>query len=140
MKVPRVVVLHSAEVQRTSLGDKVRARVKLERPSRGFYVGTAELGDNPNPSSVAAEDLKCSARAALDALQKAVATTTPVTLELQDVETFDAFGSQAVMVRLSVTIEHQTRTLMGFCPVGGDAPKAVARAVLDATNRLLGVG
>jgi hypothetical protein len=44
------------------------------------------------------------------------------------------------MVRLSVTIEHQTHTLMGFCPVGEDPPKAAARAVLDATNRLLGVG
>ena len=133
-KTARVVVLHSAEIQRASLGDKVRARVKLERPSRGFYVGTAEAG--PELSG----DLRCSAHAALDALSQAVGPATPVTFELREVETFNAFGQQAVMVSLTITIEHQSRSLMGFCPVGDDAPKAAARAVLDATNRLLGVG
>jgi len=138
-KSARVVVLHSAEVQHLPQGERLRAHVRLERPSRGFFLGVAELGErvgSPGP----VPDLRCSAQAALDALKKAVAATSPATFELHDVETFEAFGSQAVMVRLSVTIEHQTRTLMGFCPVGGDPPKAAARAVLDATNRLLGIG
>ena len=133
-KSARVVVLHSAEVQRASMGDRVRARVKLERPSHGFYVGTAELGGVPSG------DLRCSAEAALDALSQAVSHVTPVTFDLRDVETFEAFGKEAVMVRLTVTIAHQSRTLMGFCPVGEDRAKAAARAILDATNRLLGVG
>ncbi|MBI4500308.1 MAG: hypothetical protein HY700_04015 [Gemmatimonadetes bacterium] len=133
-KAARVVVLHSAEVHRASMGDRVLARVKLERPSRGFYIGTAELGQAP------AGDLRCSAEAALHALSQAVGHVTPVRFELRDVETFEAFGKEAVMVCLTVTIEHQSRTLMGFCPVGEDRAKAAARAVLDATNRLLGVG
>ena len=136
---PRVVVLHSAEVQHLPQGERLRAQVRLERPSRGFFVGVAELGDRQGATSPVG-DLRCSARAALDALQQAVAGTTPVQLDLHDVQTFEAFGEQAVMVRVSVTIEQQTRTLMGFCPVGRDPPKAAARAVLSATNRLLGVG
>src|SRR3954470_924249 len=113
-RVARTLVLHSAEVHRTSMGDGVRVRVKLERPSKGIYVGVAQLG------AVPIGDMRCAAQAALQALAQAIGPERQITFELDDVDTFEAFGHAAVMVSLSVTVEGQTRTLMGFSPLAGD--------------------
>jgi len=128
----RALVLHSAEVHRTSVGDGLRVRVKLERPSKGIYVGVAQVG------SVPIGDMRCAAQAALQALAQAIGPERQITFELDDVDTFEAFGNAAVMVSLFATVDGQRRSLMGFSPLAGDAPTAAARAVLDATNRLLG--
>jgi hypothetical protein len=85
-------------------------------------------------------DLRCAAEAALKALGQAVGSEKPVALELKDLTTFDAFGDAAVMLRVAATLQEETRNLMGYSAIGGDGPAAAARAVLDATNRLLGVG
>lgn len=129
----RRVVLHSAEVRRASIGDRVSVRVKLERPSRGMFVGMAA-------SKELEGDLRCTAEAALSALRQAIGPESPVSFSLQEVETFEAFGKQAVMVKLTVQVKDQERSLLGFAPVQEDPPKAAARAILDATNRLLGLG
>src|SRR5690348_6345401 len=98
-RVARALVLHSAEVHRTSVGDGVRVRVKLERPSKGIYVGTAQVGAIP------IGDMRCAAQAALQALAQAIGPDRQITFELDDVDTFEAFGKAAVMVSLVVTGE-----------------------------------
>jgi hypothetical protein len=127
-------VLHSAETHQTVPGDQVRVRVKLERTGRGFYIGTAEVADSP------LAELQCAAQATLQALGHAVADLAPVTFELREVEVFQAFGQGVVMVSLTVSIQGQPRDMVGFSPLVADAATSAARAVLDSTNRLLGMG
>jgi hypothetical protein len=45
-----------------------------------------------------------------------------------------------VLVSVSAQRQQVSRELLGFCPVEGDAPRAAALAVLNATNRFLGLG
>jgi len=44
------------------------------------------------------------------------------------------------MVAICARRDQQFRELTGFCQVDGEAPRAAALAVLNATNRFLGVG
>jgi hypothetical protein len=108
------------------------AKVELERDQDRSYVGTA-TGGNPDQ-----EGLHVSARAAADALMQAVGEKH--LLEVHDVEVFDAFGQQAVLVHLAAQVQDRTQALMGFCVAGTDPTRAAALAVLNATNRVLDVG
>jgi hypothetical protein len=108
--------------------------VTLERPGRGFYIGTAEAAH----SSLA--DFRCAADATLQALEHAVSDFVTVVFQLREAEAFEGFGQGVVMVSLTAAIADVNHALVGFSPMTEDAATCAARAVLDATNRLLGVG
>ena len=83
--------------------------------------------------------LGAAARANLEALRQAVPGLPHI--ELKKLETFDALESLGVIVALRVTEGDEQATLTGVCPnAGPDLVRAVAVAVLNATNRRLGTG
>lgn len=115
-------------------GNKCRVRVKLDLPSGGSFLGTAE-----GPVGLDHE-LRSAAAATLDALRQVVqAKNLSVKFELGEVAPFEAFGKPAVMVALTAEHENQQRSLLGFSPREEDACRSVAIAVLSATNRFLAV-
>ena len=118
-----------AELQRLS-AVLCMARVELERPEAGGYVGTA-VGPE-------VEGLRAAAKAAADALMQAVGDDH--VLEVQGVELLSAFGRPAVVVHVGARHQQRWQSLMGFCVAGQDPTRAAALAVLNAANRVLDVG
>lgn len=110
-----------------------RALVHLWRRGRSSsgekYQGTA---DGPDAVRAAAE-------ATLVALRRALTGATRVE-HLTKIEVFEGLGAQQVGVALSARYRGELLQLQGFCRVRGlELPAAAARAVLDATNRLLDI-
>ncbi len=128
---PRCLRFVKAELQPLS-PTKCLARVQLEHSGFGSYVGTA-VGGCPE-----AEGLRATAEAATAALMQAMGPDH--TLEVFDVEEFVAFGQPAVLVHVGAKLPERSQALMGFCLAGADSTRAAALAVLDAANRVLGVG
>jgi hypothetical protein len=121
--------------QRIALpGDKCLIRVRLDLPSGGSYVATAE-----GPSGLDHE-LRAAGRATLEALSQVVKERNlQVTFELAEVSAFEAFGKPGVMVSVKAEHQHQWRSLLGFSPLEEDAARSAAIAILSATNRFLAV-
>lgn len=129
---PRAVKFIRADLERLA-ADRCQAQVELERNPGERYLGTAEelLSD--------VGELHCVAMAAVSALQSALALGND-SIALHDVDSFVAFGREAVLVSLTAHHDGQARPLMGFCLKGQDPSRAAALAVLNATNRVLGIG
>jgi hypothetical protein len=128
-RTPRRIRFVQAELQRLSSA-VCMARVELERPEAGGYVGTAVAPE--------AEGLRATARAAADALMQAVGDHH--VLEVQGVKLMTAFGQPAVVVHVGARHQQRWQSLMGFCVAGPDPTRAAALAVLNAANRVLDVG
>lgn len=111
-----------------------RARVILERQGHDLYIGTAE------GASAHLNELWCAAEAAAMALQQAVAPTDPEAVQVRGVERFELFGKATVLVAVAARRDHEARPLIGVGQIDGDAGRAAAVAVLNATNRFLEVG
>lgn len=115
-----------------SQGGQWSARVVLQVGARR-HAGV----DSCREDSVA--QLHCAGRATIEALRQAVPGLPHI--ELKKLETFDAFESLGVIVALRITEGDAQNTLVGVCPnTGSDMVRAVAIAVLNATNRRLGTG
>ena len=123
----RTVRFVGAQVGRVS-GGGPRAFVELERSPGERFVGTAE-----------GETLQGTAEAALRALSQVVGGAEG-TFRVRGVETVEVFGGRAVIVALSMSHQGETRSLLGICSAEPDPTRAAALAVLNATNRFLGVG
>jgi hypothetical protein len=106
------------------------AHVTLAWPERAPVVGAAEgLGSDVGV-------LQCVARATARALESAADDR--IKLTLQGVTTIKAFDAVIVVVSLeSRTSEHQQR-LVGSAVAENQPEQAIVRAVLNATNRLIG--
>lgn len=128
---PRYLKFVKAELQRLS-PTRCLARVQLEHSGSASYVGTA-VGGCPE-----VEGLRATAEAATAALMQAVGPDQ--TLEVFGVEEFVAFGQSVVLVHVGAKLPERSQALMGFCLAGADSTRAAALAVLDAANRVLGVG
>lgn len=129
---PRAIRFVACQLERLP-DNRCRARVILERPGHDLYIGTTE-----RPS--AEDDLSCAAEAAALALQQAVAPDDPKAVQVQGVERFEAFGTEAVLVAVSARRQDEVRALIGLGQIDGDATRAAALAVLHATNRFLEAG
>ena len=117
----RQVQFISAEVEK--LGeDRSRVRVKLRRASGEMFVGTVE------GSSSSDDLLQAAARAAVEAAQQAAG------VERNDL------GHRTVLVAITSQYDRHVRPLIGLCVIHADILQAVAFAVLNATNRILGIG
>ncbi len=118
-------------VQRVPVGESVtRIRIRLASPGAVSRVGQAD-GD----ASLDGE-LQAAAAATLSALREATGIA-PNILTLREVAPFDAFGKPAVMVSIALDMGAQSRSLLGFSPLGDDPARATALAILSATNRFL---
>lgn len=109
---------------------RCRANVVLERPGGGTYEGAAD------GMATQAGELRCAAEATARALQEVVGAR--LRFRLLGVKAVKAFDSSVVIVSLSSREDGPSTRLVGSCLVDEDLPKGAARAVLSATNRLLG--
>ena len=130
---PRVVKFVKAEV--TNAGGRCKARVELRREPDHSYFGNAESG--------AADLLRAVAQATANALLQAASADSDASgyeIRVKQIVIQDTFGKDTVLVSLAGTFFNQRRDLLGLCVVEGDQARAAAFAVLNATNRFLGVG
>jgi hypothetical protein len=125
----RIVRYVNAEV--TVATDECSVRVELRRDSGETYVG-----ESSGPCA-ATETLQTAARAAIQAVSDA-AGLAPGEIRLEGVSLTETFGHRTVLVAI---LSPDTPTpLLGSCVVVGDTSRATALAVLNATNRFLGLG
>jgi hypothetical protein len=128
----RQVQFVSAEVE--DLGnDRSRVHVKLRKASGELYIGTVE-----GPSS-SADTLQAAAQAAVEAALQA-AGSPKTELAVEKVQVNDSLGPKTVFVAITDQYDRRVRPLLGLCVVHADVIQAVAFAVLNATNRILGIG
>lgn len=106
------------------------ARVQLS-----WVDGREFSGESEGVTSHAGE-LRCSAEAAVRALEQAISPG--VRLELLGVKAVRAFDATVVIVSLSVSSEGNTWRMVGSYLTESDPPRGAALAVLNATNRVLG--
>jgi hypothetical protein len=109
---------------------RCRARVQLS-----WIDGREFVGESLGMTSPAGE-LRCSAEAAVHALQQAVQGE--VELELLGVKAVRAFDATVVIVSLSVRSEGNAWRMVGSYLTETDPPRGAVLAVLNATNRVLG--
>lgn len=109
---------------------RCRARVQLS-----WIDGREFAGESEGMTSQAGE-LRCSAEAAVQALERAVQEG--VKLELLGVKAVRAFDATVVIVSLSVQSDGEAWRMVGSYLTETDPPRAAALAVLNATNRVLG--
>ena len=109
---------------------RCRANVVLERPEGGTCEGAAD------GMATQAGELRCAAEATARALQEVAGDR--LHFQLLGVKAVKAFDSSVIIVSLSSREDGPPTRLVGSCLVDEDLPKGAARAVLSATNRLLG--
>jgi hypothetical protein len=109
-----------------------RATVTLVLPPDRRFVGSADCQES------ATGGLRCAAEATLDALSEAMGEA-GATLELIGARAVKAFDAEVVIVALSARWEGETRRLVGSYLVDEAPERGAAIAVLNATNRMLGV-
>jgi hypothetical protein len=129
---PRTIRFLRAELEQPG-PDRSQAMVEVAGPDGEARRGSAEGGTAP------LERLRTVARAAADAVsvRRASAGTTVRVRGIQQVE---AFGQVVIIVSLAVTRGGKSQNLLGVCDGTNDLARAAALAVLNGTNRFLGVG
>ena len=112
--------------------DRCQALVQVERVGLGPITGTAQGGSGQ------ADELRAVARASADALSEAYEAE-GVKVRIRGVQPVEAFGQTVVIVSLAATRGTEARSLLGVCDATGDLARATALAVLNGTNRFLGL-
>lgn len=130
--VPRRVKFAGTEVRSSPKAAAEVVSVKLQR-RRQFFVGRHKNG----ASAVVTDEISHAAEATLDALRQVVGKDTVITLKT--VGPVAALGTSFVLAVVDVTVQGRTHTLMGVCPLTLNPSRDAALAVLDATNRVLGL-
>ncbi len=118
------------EFENTSEGRQ--AKVTLGMQPDLTFVGTA------NCSEAAGGELRCAALAAVDAIHRAASETERI-FKLEGARVVKAFDATVVIVSLKARLGGGKRRLVGSYLVEDDEAQGAALAVLNATNRLLGV-
>ena len=122
----------SVDLTQPSSG-RCRAIVELDRPSGEPCVGVAE-----GAGATDLERFRTVAQATASAILLAVGGENTLTLE--GVTVVEALGKRTVFVSVRASYAGQNSVLLGFCLIEGEASRAAALAVLNATNRFLSVG
>lgn len=125
----RRVRLTDCELNRA--GGLLQASVALTEGEGPPVTGTAERGDGLDA------DLWCVAEATLVAL-RAMLGGGVSTIVLRDVVTLEISDGPGVAVALQADVGGKKRRLFGLTQAEGDRARSAAKAVLSATNRLLG--
>lgn len=130
---PREVRFLRTELEPLLHSDRCRVSVRLSRVPSETFVGTADGGCEGT------ETLRTAAIAAADALRQAMGAE-DVVLEIKGVKLMEGIGVEVVMVSLAARYGGESRPLIGVCEGHQDPLRAAALAVLNASNRFLGVG
>lgn len=119
------------------------AEVKDSRAAAGGVVnvkllrrGQPFVGRRANGAS-AMDEIRHAAEATLDALRKVVGDE--MEIELKTVGPVAALDQRFVLAVVEVSHDGQRHSLMGVCPLSLNPTRDAALAVLDATNRVLGL-
>ncbi len=128
--VPRRVKFAGAEVKSSVRTATDVVSVKLQRRGQS-YIGRQRNGAS------AADEIRHAAEATLDALRQVVGEDTEI--ELTAAGPVAALGQSFVLAVVDVTVRGRTHSLMGVCPLSLNPCRDAALAVLDATNRVLGL-
>ena len=129
----RVVKFVKAELTEGP-GNRCVARVELAPDAGGVSVGTVEGGCSE------IDGLRSVAQATANALVK-ITTTGEDGLDVKGLEISQTFGKRILMLTVSAYYYRERRDLMGLCAMDEmEGTRAAALAVLNATNRFLGVG
>jgi hypothetical protein len=114
----------------TLANGRCRSTVTLAWDENNRFVGSAE--------GVSSEVgvLRCAAEATSQALEAAVDGR--VQLELLGITTIKAFDTVVVVASLASRFSDHTQRVVGSSVIDGNPAGAAVRAVLSATNRLLG--
>ncbi len=129
--VQRRVKFAGAEVKTSPKAAAEVVSIKLQRRGQSF------VGRHQNGASAVMDEISHAAEATLDALRQVVGKET--TIALKTVGPVAALGQRFVLAVVDVTLQDQTHTLMGVCPLSLNPSRDAALAVLDATNRVLGL-
>ena len=129
--VQRRVKFAGTEVRSAPKAAAEVVSVKLQRRGQSF------VGRHQNGSSAVTEEISHAAEATLDALRQVAGKDTMVVLKT--VGPVAALGQSFVLAVVDVTLEGKTHSLMGVCPLTLNPSRDAALAVLDATNRVLGL-
>ena len=97
-----------------------------------LFSGTADCSEAPGG------ELRCAALATVDAIHRTASESERI-LELIGASAVKAFDATVVIVSLWARLGGGKRRLVGSYIAEGDKAKGAALAVLNATNRLLGV-
>ncbi len=120
----------SLEFENTSEGRQ--AKVMLGMQPDLTFIGTADC------SEAAGGELRCAALATVNAIHQTAAEAERI-LELIGARAVKAFDATVVIVSLWARLGGGKRRLVGSYIAEDDEAKGAALAVLNATNRLLGV-
>ncbi|MCZ6915765.1 MAG: hypothetical protein O7I93_03220 [Gemmatimonadetes bacterium] len=120
--------------------------LEVETPDAGAHAARVELQIRPGQSFTGradcaepdADHLRCAALATIDALHQAMRPSDG-RFELIGVHAVKAFDAIVVIVALLVGRDQAPRRLVGSYLAEEDPTRAAAIAVLNATNRFLGV-
>jgi hypothetical protein len=120
--------------------------LEVQTPDEGAHRARVELGMGPGESFIGhadcakpdADHLRCAAQATIDALHQAMKPSDG-RFDLIGVHAVKAFDAIVVIVALLVGREQAPRRLVGSYLAEDDPTRAAAIAVLNATNRFLGV-
>jgi len=112
--------------------DRCQALVQIERPGVGLSTGTAQGGSGQ------ADSLRAVARATADALSESYQAD-GVRVRVRGVQVLEAFGQSVVIVSLAASKGAESRSLLGVCDGGVDLARATALAVLNGSNRFVGL-
>ena len=120
--------------------------LEVQAPDQGAHSAHVELGMGPGESFTGHADcsepdtdhLRCAALATIEALHQAMKPT-DVRFNLIGVHAVKAFDAIVVIVALLVGQDQTPRRLVGSYLAEEDPTRAAAIAVLNATNRFLGV-
>jgi len=103
--------------------------VQVERDGVGLTTATALGG------TTQADTLRAVARATADALSEALGAE----VRVRGVQLLQAFAQTVVVVSMVATQGERSQALLGICDGTDDLARAAALAVLNATNRFLGL-
>ena len=109
--------------------DRCQALVQVERDGVGLTTATALGG------TTQADTLRAVARATADALSEALGAE----VRVRGVQLLQAFAQTVVVVSMVATQGERSQALLGICDGTDDLARAAALAVLNATNRFLGL-
>ncbi len=120
----------SLEFENTSEGRQ--AKVTLGMQPDLMFIGTADC------SEAAGGELRCAALATVNAIHQTASESEQI-LEFIGARAVKAFDATVVIVSLWARLGGGKRRLVGSYIAEDDEAKGAALAVLNATNRLLGV-
>lgn len=119
----------------------LEAALQPHDPRRAVWVRLQRHGETITGRSddghTSLDEMRHAAEAALDALRQLVGQGTTLTLEA--VSPVAAVGHSFVIAVVAIRDAHGFRTVLGVCPLSLNLLRDAALAVLDATNRVLGL-